>query len=568
MKKNRNTHFILSTIQDTPLRMKRLGNTSLMHVCSQIVLLLSCLLMVGLSRADAQVLNYRQTIDNGFERIAAASVSPDGKNLYVSAPEDRAIVVYTRDDSDGSLSIVEALFDQGTDQAGKILNYLSEPHKSVVSPDGNQVYFISAGADNAIVSFNRNSSNGTLTLLESLQDGGQDRLGNTVDGLEGSRAIVISPDGKFIYITGFYERAVAVFSRNTSTGLLSFVEVITDGGIDYLGNQIDGLRNALDLVLSPDGEHLYVSSPGDNTFISKLDNAVGVFKRDTSTGRLSFVQTLKDGEKDPNGKTVDGLNQDFSIVVSPDGGFIYMASKLDDAVTVFQRDESTGMLSFVKAFKDNGKDHAGQTITGLNSATGVAVSADGKYVYVVSDIEDDVVVFSRDKSTGKLTFMEHLADEGKDASGNTLSGLDGATTIAVSPDANNVDICSTDGQAISSFVQQTDLTSRQQGFSTAIWIGQELTDQFTALVNQIVVFESYTNGTLDENYAHTLIRKVDAAKSHLVATETGQSLIMLKTFKRQVTAVKNMGRISAASAQTLIDDADDLISNIESTFQP
>jgi 6-phosphogluconolactonase (cycloisomerase 2 family) len=44
--------------------------------------------------------------------------------------------------------------------------------------------------------------------------------------------------------------------------------------------------------------------------------------------------------------------------------------------------------------------------TGLDGAIAVALSPDDKYVYVASTRDDALVVFSRDTTTGQLTFLE------------------------------------------------------------------------------------------------------------------------------------------------------------------
>ncbi|MCH7801622.1 MAG: DUF11 domain-containing protein, partial [Chloroflexi bacterium] len=70
--------------------------------------------------------------------------------------------------------------------------------------------------------------------------------------------------------------ALAVFSRNSSTGALTFVEVVKDSD-----SGIDGLNNVRDLALSPNGDHLYVGANGDDS--------VAVFS--VEGGAEEFVQT-------------------------------------------------------------------------------------------------------------------------------------------------------------------------------------------------------------------------------------------------------------------------------------
>jgi len=171
-------------------------------------------------------------------------------------------------------------------------------------------------------------------------------------------------------VAGINDDAVAVFSRDGSTGALSFVEVHkdTDPGVD-------GLNGANSVAVSPDGGHVFVAS--------RHDDAVAIFSRHGSTGELSYVGMVQDGVGD-----VDGLNGARAVIVSPDGGHVFVASQYDDAMAVFSRDESTGELTFVEAHKDT---DAG--VDGLNTADGIAVSPDGHHVYVAGYDDNAVAVF-------------------------------------------------------------------------------------------------------------------------------------------------------------------------------
>jgi hypothetical protein len=64
--------------------------------------------------------------------------------------------------------------------------------------------------------------------------------------------------------------------------------------------------------LSADGRSAYVTG--------RSDDALAVFRRDLSTGRLEFVQIMRDGVAG-----VDGLAYATSVVVSPDGGNVFVA---------------------------------------------------------------------------------------------------------------------------------------------------------------------------------------------------------------------------------------------------
>ena len=83
----------------------------------------------------------------------------------------------------------------------------------------------------------------------------------------------------------------------------------------------------MSVTVSPDCGHVYVT--GSN------ERSVAVFSRQPSSGELTFVQVLRDGQDG-----VDGVNGANSVIVSPDGSHVYVAGHHDDAVAVLSRGEA------------------------------------------------------------------------------------------------------------------------------------------------------------------------------------------------------------------------------------
>ena len=111
---------------------------------------------------------------------------------------------------------------------------------------------------------------------------------------------------------------------------------------------------------------------------------------DADATPVSFV------DADTNGfGGVDGLDGVLGVTVSPDGQHVYATGSLDHKIAVFTRNTSTGALTFVDA-DTNGFDN----VTGLGGPAGLAVSADGAHVYVAAADSSAVVVFSRNSTTG------------------------------------------------------------------------------------------------------------------------------------------------------------------------
>ncbi len=284
-----------------------------------------------------------------------------------------------------------------------------------VSPDGSHLY-ATGQFDDAVAAFSRNSTNGALTYVDVLHDGDVQGL-LTLDGLDGAESVVVSPDGAHVYVAGFNDGAVAVFARNPSTGQLTYMESHKDVS---LGGTASGLLGASSLAMSADGGDLYVAS-----FTS---DAVARFRRDTSApspayGMLTFQEAVID-----NALGVNGLDGAAAVRLSPTGNHLYVAGSVDKAVAVFSRDGSTGALTFVEAKVDG---QAG--VNGLDGVNSLAVSVDGQNVYATGAAEDALAVFGRDDGTGAITFQSMQVD-GVDG----LDGLDGVSSVQVSFDGRFV----------------------------------------------------------------------------------------------------------------------------------
>ena len=300
----------------------------------------------------------------------SVEISPDGQYLYVIAT-NHIVLVLGRDSATGKLFLVEMHTDGQNGVDG-----LNQAKMLLVSPDGKHLYVASKG-DNGVAVFSRNPTTGVLTFAEVQKDGQ-----NGVDGLAGARALTVSPNGQQLYAIGQSDNALATFSRNETSGVLTFLAVQIDGQ-----DGVNGLRSPVSLTLSPDGKHLYVAS--------FFDDAVAVFKRNRITGNLTFIKAHKNGQDG-----IIGLDETAWITISGDGKHVYVttgshSAATDDLVLLFSRDESSGLLTFIERYKEG----EGGIIDGLSNIDQIKVSPDGKNVYVTSFGDRAITVFSRDAST-------------------------------------------------------------------------------------------------------------------------------------------------------------------------
>src|SRR5699024_7581715 len=122
----------------------------------------------------------------------------------------------------------------------------------------------------------------------------------------------------------------------------------------------------------------------------------------------------------------------YGVATSPDGTNVYATDYGNDRLIVFSRDTTTGNISFVEN-KINGSGG----VADLDGPYLVTVSPDGQNVYVAGSVSDSIVSFKR-APDGTLTFLKSV--KRGDPYGfclppnpcQTLQGLDGAYGIALS----------------------------------------------------------------------------------------------------------------------------------------
>lgn len=289
-----------------------------------------------------------------------------------------------------------------------------------VSPDGRFLYAVGE-TDDAIVAMSRDASGDSLGVFQVVRD-----LVGDVFGLDGPASIAISPDGAHVYVASRADSALAAFGRDASTGELAFSDALFDG----VGG-IFGLGGAADVAVSPDGEHVFV--------VGSQDDAVAVFARDPSIDVLAFVDVAYNFNSG-----VVGLRGPAGVAVSPDGEWVYVASREDGALAVFDRTATLDDIAFQESFFDGvgGVDFLAQ-------ATSVAVSPDGRFVYVTSWEDDAITIFER---VGQgLVLRDSYRDQ---VAG--IDGLDGASSVALSPSGNLLFVAGELDDAIAVFHRSAD----------------------------------------------------------------------------------------------------------------
>jgi 6-phosphogluconolactonase (cycloisomerase 2 family) len=150
-----------------------------------------------------------------------------------------------------------------------------------------------------------------LAFLEAKKDG----VGGA-DGLFWADEVVVSPDDRHLYVSG--SDGVGIYARSATTNQLSLVDVYHP----YLSEGIEPYSNFDFLDFTPDGSLLLS--------VGYYDDGAAILSRNADSGRLSFIESVFDGEG-----RVDGLYGPRSCAVSPEGKDLYVCGSSEHAVAVF-----------------------------------------------------------------------------------------------------------------------------------------------------------------------------------------------------------------------------------------
>ncbi len=330
-------------------------------------------------------------------------VSPDGSKVYVS--------------SNGNISVISTstnIIVNNITGFGTIGGFID------ISPDGSKLYFISSGNtfDSLYVI---NATNGNPISSVILNHG---RNGN------GSRGIVVSPDGAKVYVAD--ANNVIVIDANTNTistaintgaNLLHGIAISPDGSklyvTDYFGGNVlvintstnaitatvstGGSSFPIGLVISPDATKLYVSNFVQNT-IAVINTATNTIVDTISTGRGPF-----------------------GVSLTPDGSLLYVANQTSNTVSVINTSLNTvvatvpvgpGPIAFGKFISN-----VPNTQPPVNQPTKLSIKS--------------FAIFAGD-STASLTDSVHYGVEISSFNGSNIKGNIGSNSFIQFTNPNNL----------------------------------------------------------------------------------------------------------------------------------
>jgi DNA-binding beta-propeller fold protein YncE len=328
-------------------------------------------------------------------------VTKNGQTVYVASDLANSVLAFTRNTTTGVLTQkaneAGCIADSGTVNECRDGRVLAQPFELALSPNDDFLYVTSFGS--SAVSVIRlfggemlpvNGANGCLQSTATAEGC------NTSPGLGNPWPITVSPNGSTVYAGGYFDNSIVAFQRNQTTGEIS--TLATNGCLDA---QVTAgcttspdLSEVRDIVVSKNSARIYAVTNNRVVLFDRQANG-GLVRRAGAGGCVSNGAAA-------NCTTGRGLamGEKAGLGLSPDGEHLYAAASGVGGGLTEQIVAANGSLtprSGVRGCAVTGAPPAGcAEATEIAGPVHPVVSPDGKFIYVATRGDNSIGVFKRD----------------------------------------------------------------------------------------------------------------------------------------------------------------------------
>ncbi|MBO4339966.1 MAG: lactonase family protein [Bacteroidales bacterium] len=320
---------------------------------------------------DAEgVYMYAFNQDTGESRFL--SMAPSGNPSFVVATPDGKMAYSVNEFNDGRQGV--SSYSIRGDFIRRLDNVIINKEEADGEDPCNILYtgdaiVTSNYTGGTVTAFFLNSAGRIKDLSQAISATKEHKLKGLKTGKEKAHmhCAVISPDGKYIFVTNLGNDCIHRFERGTDGWPLGDSEVI------WKSTNItkQGPRH---MVFSPDGRFAYV--------LCELSDQLLVFSYDD--GKLKQLQSPMAYDGHGHGSA--------DIHITPDGRFLYTSHRLaDDGISIFSIDKETGMVK-----------NTGYKRTGTHPRN-FAITPNGRFLLCACRDDNRIEIYDINLATGALS---------------------------------------------------------------------------------------------------------------------------------------------------------------------
>ena len=209
--------------------------------------------------------------------------------------------------------------------------------------------------------------------------------------------------------------SMTLLGANYSSGSVSSIAVNSDASVGPLTstvkeagsgpNRRQASAHAHSVAVDPSGRYALVPDLGaDRVFVYGFDRATHALSPDDAVNPRSFTTPPGSGPR----HLAFGLN----------GQYVYLLTELTAEIMVLRWDASQGHLTLVQSLPTTSQD-----FQGAKSGAEVAVSHDGRFVYVANRGENALVVYRVSPDSGELSLVQRTPSGGQRPWGFSIDEL-------------------------------------------------------------------------------------------------------------------------------------------------
>ena len=199
--------------------------------------------------------------------------------------------------------------------------------------------------------------------------------------------------------------SMTLLAANYGGGSVSSIVVNHDGSLGSLvstiketgsgPNRRQASAHAHSAIVDPSGRYALVPDLGaDRVFVYGFDRATHSLSPDDGTHPRSFLVPPGSGPR--------------HLAFGSTGQYVYLLTELTAEIMVLRWDASQGRLTLVQSVPTSS-----QNFQGVKSGAEVAVSHDGRFVYVEDRGENALVVYRVDPDSGELSLVQRTSSGGE-----------------------------------------------------------------------------------------------------------------------------------------------------------